>query len=89
MPDHDPQQLDLELVKRVQRGDRAAFDLLVRKHQHKVAALIGRYISDWGAVQDVAQETFIRVWRAIGQFRGDAQFSTQKLPHRQKPPPAG
>jgi len=76
MPEQAPEQLDFELVKRVQRGDRAAFDLLVRKHQHKVAALIGRYIADWGAVQDVAQETFIRVWRAIGQFRGDAQFST-------------
>jgi len=76
MPEQAPSQLDLELVKRVQRGDQAAFDLLVRKHQHKVAALIGRYVADWGAVQDIAQETFIRVWRAIGQFRGDAQFST-------------
>jgi len=76
MPDHDLQQLDLELVKRTQRGDQAAFDLLVRKHQHKVAALIGRYVADRGAVEDIAQETFVRVWRAIGNFRGDAQFST-------------
>jgi len=76
MPDLDPQQLDLELVKRTQRGDAAAFDLLVRKHQHKVAALIGRYVADWNAVEDIAQETFVRVWRAIGNFRGDAQFST-------------
>jgi len=76
MPELDPQQLDLELVKRTRRGDAAAFDLLVRKHQHKVAALIGRYIADRSAVEDVAQETFVRVWRAIGNFRGDAQFST-------------
>jgi len=76
MPHHDPQHLDLELVKRTQRGDQAAFDLLVRKHQHKVAALIGRYVADRSAVEDVAQETFVRVWRAIGNFRGDAQFST-------------
>jgi len=78
MPDLDPPPLDLdfELVKRVQRGDAAAFDLLVRKHQHKVAALIGRYVADWNAVEDIAQETFVRVWRAIGNFRGDAQFST-------------
>jgi len=76
MPDLDPQQLDLELVKRTQRGDQAAFDLLVRKHQHKVAALIGRYVADWSAVEDIAQETFVRVWRAIGNFRGEAQFST-------------
>jgi RNA polymerase sigma-70 factor, ECF subfamily len=76
MTDIDTQQLDLELVKRVQRGDGAAFDLLVRKYQHRIAALIGRYIADWSEVQDVAQETFIRAYRAIGNFRGDAQFYT-------------
>ena len=76
MADIDTQQLDLELVKRVQRGDGAAFDLLVRKYQHRIAALIGRYIADWSEVQDVAQETFIRAYRAIGNFRGDAQFYT-------------
>jgi RNA polymerase sigma-70 factor (ECF subfamily) len=70
------QELDQELVKRVQRGDSAAFDLLVRKYQHRVAALIGRYISDWSECQDVAQETFIRAYRAMGNFRGDAQFYT-------------
>ncbi|NYZ63096.1 RNA polymerase sigma factor RpoE [Luteimonas deserti] len=68
--------LDEELVRRVQRGDTAAFDLLVRKHQHRIAALIGRYVADWSEVQDVAQETFIRAYRAIGSFRGDAQFYT-------------
>lgn len=76
MADIDTQQLDLELVRRVQRGDSAAFDLLVRKYQHRIAALIGRYIADWSEVQDVAQDTFIRAYRAIGNFRGDAQFYT-------------
>ena len=76
MAEIDTQSLDLELVKRVQRGDSAAFDLLVRKYQHRIAALIGRYISDWSEVQDVAQDTFIRAYRAIGSFRGDAQFYT-------------
>src|SRR4051794_39920254 len=71
-----PQELDLELVRRVQRGDSAAFDLLVRKYQHRVVALIGRYIADWSECQDVAQDTFIRAYRAIGNFRGDAQFYT-------------
>ena len=70
------QQLDSDLVKRVQRGDSAAFDLLVRKYQHRIAALIGRYISDWSECQDVAQETFLRAYRALGNFRGDAQFYT-------------
>lgn len=60
----------------MQRGDSAAFDLLVRKYQHRTAALISRYIHDWAEVQDVAQDTFIRAYRAIGGFRGDAQFST-------------
>lgn len=69
-------QLDEELVKRVQGGDTAAFDLLVRKYQHRIAALIGRYVSDWSEVQDVAQETFIRAYRAMANFRGDAQFYT-------------
>src|SRR3954466_2464151 len=53
------QALDQDLVARVQRGDSAAFDLLVRKYQHRVAALISRYIHDWSEVQDVAQDTFI------------------------------
>ena len=70
------QALDQDLVARVQRGDSAAFDLLVRKYQHRVGALISRYIHDWAEVQDVAQDTFIRAYRAIGGFRGDAQFST-------------
>ena len=75
-PMDSTQELDLELVRRVQRGDSAAFDLLVRKYQHRVAALVGRYVRDWSECQDVAQETFIRAYRAIGNFRGDAQFYT-------------
>ena len=71
-----PQELDLELVRRVQRGDSTAFDLLVRKYQHRIVALIGRYIHDWSECQDVAQDTFVRAYRAIGNFRGDAQFYT-------------
>ena len=69
-------QVDSDLVRRVQAGDSAAFDLLVRKYQHRVAALIGRYIPDWSECQDVAQEAFLRAYRAIGNFRGDAQFYT-------------
>lgn len=69
-------ELDQELVRRVQRGDSAAFDVLVRKYQHRITALIGRYIPDWSECQDVAQDTFIRAYRALPNFRGDAQFYT-------------
>src|SRR4030095_10257920 len=69
-------ELDQELVRRVQRGDSAAFDALVRKYQHRITALIGRYIPDWSECQDVAQETFIRAYRALPNFRGDSQFYT-------------
>lgn len=76
MAEIDDSQLDQDLVRRVQQGDTAAFDLLVRKYQHRVAALVGRYVNDWSECQDVAQEAFIRAYRAIGNFRGDAQFYT-------------
>ncbi len=76
MQKDSPQELDLELVRRVQRGDSTAFDLLVRKYQHRIVGLIGRYIADWSECQDVAQDTFVRAYRAIGNFRGDAQFYT-------------
>ena len=77
-PSHpvDQAAADQALVARVQGGDSAAFDLLVRKYQHRIAALISRYVHDWSEVQDVAQDTFIRAYRAIGNFRGDAQFYT-------------
>jgi RNA polymerase sigma-70 factor, ECF subfamily len=68
--------LDQELVRRVQRGDNAAFDALVRKYQHRIVALIGRYVADWSECQDVAQEAFIRAYRALPNFRGESQFYT-------------
>jgi len=68
--------VDHELVARVQRGDKAAFDLLVKKYQHKVVGLVGRYIKDNGDVMDVAQEAFIKAYRAIARFRGDSAFYT-------------
>ncbi len=67
---------DLELVKRVQRGDKTAFDLLVLKYQHRIGAVIGRFVPDYAESQDIAQESFIRAYRAIGNFRGDSQFYT-------------
>jgi RNA polymerase sigma-70 factor (ECF subfamily) len=67
---------DLALVERVQKGDKRAFDLLVRKYQHRVVAVISRYVSDWSECQDVAQEAFIRAYRAMAAFRGDSQFYT-------------
>lgn len=68
--------LDHELVRRVQRGDSTAFDALVRKYQHRIVGLIGRYVSDWSECQDVAQDVFMRAYRALPNFRGDAQFYT-------------
>ena len=69
-------ELDQALVKRVQAGERGAFDLLVRKYQHKVKGVISRYVGDWAETQDVAQEAFIRAFRAIGNFRGESAFYT-------------
>jgi RNA polymerase sigma-70 factor, ECF subfamily len=70
------QDTDNALVERVQKGDKKAFDLLVRKYQSKVISVISRYISDWSECQDVAQEAFIRAFRAIGAFRGESAFYT-------------
>ena len=67
---------DLALVERVQKGEKRAFDLLVRKYQHRVVGVISRYVSDWSECQDVAQEAFIRAYRAMAAFRGDSQFYT-------------
>ena len=68
--------LDAELVRRVQAGDSGAFDLLVQKYQHKVINLISRFVSDQAECQDIAQDAFIKAYRAINSFRGDSQFYT-------------
>ena len=68
--------IDQKLVVRVQKGDKTAFDLLVRKYQHKIAKLISRYVRDRREVEDVTQEAFIKAYRAIGGFRGESAFYT-------------
>jgi len=70
------QDADHALVKKVQKGDKRAFDLLVLKYQHKIMSIISRYIKDSAEVNDVAQEAFIKAYRAIGNFRGDSAFYT-------------
>ena len=67
---------DKQLVQRAQRGDLRAFDLLVLKYQGRIAALISRYVSDAGEVEDVTQEAFIKAFRALGKFRGESAFYT-------------
>jgi RNA polymerase sigma-70 factor (ECF subfamily) len=69
-------ELDRALVERVQQGDKRAFDLLVRKYQHKLIGLVSRYVRSHAECEDIAQESFIRAWRAIGSFRGDSAFYT-------------
>ena len=70
------QDADQKLVERVQQGDKRAFDLLVIKYQHKVLAVVSRFIKDSAEVHDVAQEAFIKAYRALGNFRGDSAFYT-------------
>src|SRR5512140_2585967 len=67
---------DLSLVRRVQSGDKGAFDALVRKYQHKLVKLVMRYVRNPAEAEDIAQETFIRAYRALPQFRGDSAFYT-------------
>ncbi len=67
---------DLMLVERTVAGDQRAFELLVIKYQRRIQRLIGRMVRDVDLVEDIAQETFIRAYRALHQFRGDAQFYT-------------
>ncbi|MBV0933549.1 RNA polymerase sigma factor RpoE [Marinobacterium weihaiense] len=67
---------DQVLVKRVQAGDKHAFDLLVKQYQHKIIGLIGRYVYDQHEAMDVAQEAFIKAYRALPGFRGDSAFYT-------------
>ena len=67
---------DLMLVQRTVAGDQKAFELLVIKYQRRIERLIGRMVRDVDLVEDIAQETFIRAYRALAQFRGEAQFYT-------------
>ncbi|MDQ3060180.1 MAG: RNA polymerase sigma factor RpoE [Pseudomonadota bacterium] len=74
-PDKAPDS-DTQLVERTVAGDQKAFELLVIKYQRRIQRLIGRMVRDVDLVEDIAQETFIRAYRALGQFRGEAQFYT-------------
>lgn len=72
----DQNSIDQQLIERIQRGDKNAFNLLVRKYQHKVVSLVSRYVNNPGDVPDVAQEAFIKAYRAIPDFRGESAFYT-------------
>jgi RNA polymerase sigma-70 factor (ECF subfamily) len=74
--DPRPGAVDFQLVQRTVAGDQRAFELLVIKYQRRIERLIGRMVRDVDLVEDIAQETFIRAYRALHQFRGDAQFYT-------------
>ena len=76
IPPSPPADSDLQLVERSVAGDQRAYELLVIKYQRRIERLIGRMVRDTDLVQDIAQETFIRAYRALHQFRGDAQFYT-------------
>src|SRR5437764_14555735 len=67
---------DLSLVRRVQRGDKGAFDALVLKYQHKLVKLVMRYVRNAAEAEDIAQEAFIKAYRALPGFRGDSAFYT-------------
>ena len=71
-----PADTDLMLVERTVAGDQKAYGLLVVKYQRRIERLIGRMVRDTDLVEDIAQETFIRAYRALAQFRGEAQFYT-------------
>ena len=73
MPEQD---IDLRLVKRVQEGDKKAFDLLVLKYQRKVMSIIARLVRQPAEIEDIAQETFIKAYRAIPSFKGESAFYT-------------
>jgi RNA polymerase sigma-70 factor (ECF subfamily) len=68
--------IDQALVERVQRGEKAAFDILVQKYQSKIIQLAYRYVHDQDEARDVAQEAFIKAYKALGRFRGDSAFYT-------------
>ncbi|MGV6859427.1 MAG: RNA polymerase sigma factor RpoE [bacterium] len=68
--------VDAELVKRVQAGDKSAYDLLVRKYQSKIINLVSRYVKDPSLAMDVSQEAFIKAYKGLPKFRGDSAFYT-------------
>lgn len=70
------QVTDQVLVERVQQGDKKAFDLLVLKYQNRIMKVLSRYLYDQNEVQDIAQEAFIKAYRALPNFRGDSAFYT-------------
>ncbi len=76
MTEQKTEPTDQQLVVRVQKGDKRAFDLLVLKYQYKVHAIVARFIRDSDEVRDVVQEAFIKAYRALPKFRGDSQFYT-------------
>jgi RNA polymerase sigma-70 factor (ECF subfamily) len=70
------EQTDEQLVARVQQGDKRAFEVLVRKYQHRIYSLVSRFVRDPDEVHDVVQEAFIKAYRALGAFRGESAFYT-------------
>src|SRR5207248_1869369 len=86
---------DLSLVRRVQRGDKGAFDALVLKYQHKLVKLVMRYVRNPAEAEDIAEEAFIKAYRALPQFRGhglprgDRALAHLQSARGQRPPPGG
>lgn len=76
MAEDKPLDIDQALVQRVQQGDKKAFDHLVLKYQHRIIKLVMRYVDDHSEALDVAQEAFIKAYRALPQFRGESAFYT-------------
>lgn len=70
------QNVDQQLIERVQNGDKNAYNLLVKKYQHKVSNLVSRYLKNPSDVPDIVQEAFIKAYRALPNFRGDSAFYT-------------
>jgi RNA polymerase sigma-70 factor (ECF subfamily) len=70
------QEFDSTLVQRAKNGDKSAFDMLVRKYQHRIAAVVSRFVRDYAECQDVVQDSFIRAYKSLSGFRGDSQFYT-------------
>jgi RNA polymerase sigma-70 factor, ECF subfamily len=76
IPSAPERDADLIIVRRIQAGDIRAFELLVSKYQRRILRLIGRFVRNPAEVEDLAQDTFLRAYRAIAQFRGDSAFYT-------------